>query len=254
MTTTIDSSASISESAKLVDNNEHPISIGKNVYIGDHVKIYSGVSIGDDCKIEDNTIIGHPTKAMIEGADHRAQKMLDEADPLRAVKTSIADGAIIRSHAVIYASVNIGTNFRSGHHIVIREHSNIGINVVFGSFASCDGHTTIGQNTHIGQYVMLAHGAQIGEGCFIGGHTVFATNKYMVPELDEDCDSATIGNFVRIGLGCTIGPNVVVGDSAIIGMGSVVAGDLPSRCVAYGSPAQVKRRLRETEIDKLRCH
>lgn len=47
-----------------------------------------------------------------------------------------------------------------------------------------------------------------------------------------------IGNNVFIGVNTTILKGVTIGDNVIIGAGSVVSKDIPSDCVAIGSPAK----------------
>ncbi len=52
---------------------------------------------------------------------------------------------------------------------------------------------------------------------------------------------------IKIGQGCWIGQNVVIlpgvtiGEMTIVGANSVVTKDLPSRCIAMGSPARVTK-------------
>ena len=48
-----------------------------------------------------------------------------------------------------------------------------------------------------------------------------------------------IGNHVFIGANATVLPGVTIGDSAVIGAGSVVTHDIPARTVAAGVPAKV---------------
>jgi len=59
----------------------------------------------------------------------------------------------------------------------------------------------------------------------------------------------TVGNNVWFGGGVTVLPGVTIGDNTVIGAGSVVTGDIPSNCLAFGNPCRVIRTL--TEADKL---
>jgi acetyltransferase-like isoleucine patch superfamily enzyme len=45
----------------------------------------------------------------------------------------------------------------------------------------------------------------------------------------------------RVGSGSVILSGVTVGEEALVGAGSVVTRDIPSRAVAYGVPARVRR-------------
>jgi len=63
---------------------------------------------------------------------------------------------------------------------------------------------------------------------------------------------------VRIGRGCWIGQNVVImpgvtiGAFSIIGANSVVTRDIPSSCIAVGSPAVVKKRWSQSRNEWVR--
>jgi galactoside O-acetyltransferase len=56
---------------------------------------------------------------------------------------------------------------------------------------------------------------------------------------------------VRIGVNCWIGagaiimPGITIGDHSVIGAGSVVTRDIPSRVVAVGNPCRVMREINE---------
>ena len=56
---------------------------------------------------------------------------------------------------------------------------------------------------------------------------------------------------VLVGIGAVILEKVVVGESAIVGAGSLVLSDtkIPPRTLAVGSPAKVRRPLRQADLD-----
>ena len=56
-----------------------------------------------------------------------------------------------------------------------------------------------------------------------------------------------IGRNVWIGGGAIILPGVTIGDNALIGAGSVVTKDIPSRVFAAGNPCRVIRELEHGE-------
>lgn len=95
-------------------------------------------------------------------------------------------------------------------------------------------------------------GAQIGRGCIIN------TNC----SVDHDC---RIGDFCHVAPGCAVsgsthvGPNVflgtgtrvidyiTIGANTMVGAGATVIADLPSDCLAVGTPAVVKKFYKENE-------
>ena len=54
-----------------------------------------------------------------------------------------------------------------------------------------------------------------------------------------------IGNNVHIGPYSIIMPGVTIGDNVVIGCSSLVTKDIPSNCVAFGSPAKVYETIDE---------
>lgn len=53
----------------------------------------------------------------------------------------------------------------------------------------------------------------------------------------------TIGDNCWLGAGAVVCPGVTIGDRAVVGAGAVVTRDIPSDCVAAGSPARIIRKL-----------
>ena len=48
---------------------------------------------------------------------------------------------------------------------------------------------------------------------------------------------------MTISPGCNVIGNIVIGDNAVVGIGSVVVKDVPENCVVAGNPAKIIRRL-----------
>ena len=59
----------------------------------------------------------------------------------------IGEGALIRSHSVVYADVELGAGFECGHHVKIREGTQIGDGVRVGTDCDLQGHLTIQATT-----------------------------------------------------------------------------------------------------------
>lgn len=72
--------------------------------------------------------------------------------------------------------------------------------------------------------------ATIGDNCTFSQFTTIGSNHRK---------AATIGNNVYMGPGVSVVENVVIGDNAIIGAGSVVTKDIPSNATAAGNYAKV---------------
>ncbi len=224
--------------------------IQEDTVLDDFVKLLPGVVIGAGSRIGPYCLLGHPSKVLLTGLDASALSQRIRPLLVEQPRTIIGPGALIRSHGVIYSNVVIGDRFVTGHFIMVREHTRIGSRCVFGTHASVDGYCAVGDRSHIGQYCQLSQAACIGRGVFIGGHTVFSDNPEAIWDVEHDLHGAYVGDYVRIGLNCTILPDVVVGKYAFIGAGSVVTKNVPSRALAYGTPARVARTLTDREVQE----
>jgi serine O-acetyltransferase len=84
----------------------------------------------------------------------------------------------------------------------------------------------VNKDALLGSNVTLFNGVVIGR-------------KDKITEQGRETAYPTIGNDVWIGPHAIIIGGVRVGDGAIVGAGSVVTKDVPSRCVVVGNPASV---------------
>ena len=116
----------------------------------------------------------------------------------------------------------------------------------------------IGDRLIIGKFCAIARGVEFimnGANHRMNSATTYPFNimgggwEKSVPAM-EDLPlkgDTVIGNDVWIGQNVTFLPGVHVGDGAIIGANSVVAGDVPAYCVAAGDPCRVVRRRFDEE-------
>lgn len=114
-------------------------------------------------------------------------------------------------------------------------------------------NAVVSQNVEIGEGSVIAAGAVVNPGSKIGCNVIVNT----CASVDHECvvkDGAhvcpgvhlggrvTIGRGTWIGIGTTVTERVKIGDHSIIGAGSLVLRDTPSKAVAYGVPAKVRRQ------------
>lgn len=114
----------------------------------------------------------------------------------------------------------------------------IGDGSSFGGYGhiTCINRVTIGNGVRIGRRVLIsdnAHGSSDRDLLDMPANFRPMTSKG--PVIIED--------YVWIGEGCFIMPNVTIGKGAIVGAGSVVTKSLPAYCVAAGNPARVIKQL-----------
>ena len=146
--------------------------------------------------------------------------------PYRGMTPTIADTAFIEDTAVIVGDVVIEADSSVWFHSVVRGDVN---------------YIRIGRRTNV-QDLSLLHVTHdtypliIGDDVTVGHHVVL--------------HGCTIHNRVLVGMGAVLMDGVVVEDDCIIGAGTLVTEHtkIPPGSLVIGSPARVKRPLREIEL------
>src|SRR5689334_14002940 len=157
--------------------------------------------------------------------------------------------------------------------VCIGERVILGKNVTFSKFINIYG-CEIGDETKIGAFVEIQKNAKVGRRCKISSHTFICEGVIIEDEvfvghnvtfindtfpratsasgkLQTEADWKVEGTLVKkgasIGSGATILANVVIGEKALIGAGSVVTRDVPPNAIVKGNPAEVVRYLESGE-------
>jgi acetyltransferase-like isoleucine patch superfamily enzyme len=192
--------------------------------------VYKGVELGEGSIVEDYCIVGTPPRGVREGD----------------LPTIIGAGAVIRSHAVIYAGNTIGRNFQTGNKVNIRESNRIGDNVSIGTLSVIEHHVEIADNVRIHTQVFIPEFSVLEEGCWIGPNVVFTNAKYpLSPGVKHQLVGPVVKRGAIIGANATLLPGVVIGEHALVGAGAVVVEDVPPGAVVVGNPARVIRHISE---------
>jgi acetyltransferase-like isoleucine patch superfamily enzyme len=128
----------------------------------------------------------------------------------------------------------------------------IGDETKIGTFVEIQKNARVGRRCKISSHTFVCEGVVIEDHVFVGHGVTFINDTYpraTTPdgELQTECDWSVEPTLVRrgasIGSGATILANVVVGERAIVGAGSVVTRDVPTDAVVAGNPARVLRYL-----------
>lgn len=186
--------------------------------VGKNVLFYGKVEIGRNSMLQDNIIIGSSDDRTVE----------------------IGENAIIRSGSVIYSGVKIGKNLRTGHNILIRENTEIGDDVLIGTNSVIDGNCRIGSKVSVQTNGYITAYTVIEDNVFMGPCAVTTNDKYMA--YGAELIGPVIKKGAKIGANSTILPEIVIGENAIIGAGSVVTKDVKSKEVVAGVPIKVLGR------------
>ena len=155
----------------------------------------------------------------------------EEPDP------KIGDDATIRSGTIVYADVEIGDEFSSGHGALVREGTRMGDNVLVGTNVVVDGDVTIGSNVSLQTGAYVPPGTEIGDDVFVGPNAVLTNDRYPVRK-DVEMEGPTIERGASIGANATVLPGVTIGENAFVAAGTVVTEDVPAEKLAVGTPSE----------------
>lgn len=196
-------------------------------------RIHPNVTLGEGCDIGDFVIIGVPPRGASSGE----------------IKTVIGDGAVIRSHSVIYAGNVIGDSFQCGHGALLRESNTIGNTVSIGSHAVIEHHVEIEDGARVHSQAFIPEFSKLGARSWVGPRATFTNAPHPLCPAVHDClKGPTLETGAKIGANATLLPGVTIGAFALVGAGSVVTRDVAPGMVVVGNPARVVKR-----IDELGC-
>jgi len=109
----------------------------------------------------------------------------------------------------------------------------------------CD-HVFIENDVVIGDRVTIKCGVQIwdglriGDDVFIGPNVTFSNDKYpRSKQYARELLQTHVGRGASIGGGAAILPGIRIGARAMVGAGSVVTHDVPTRAIVSGNPARI---------------
>lgn len=116
----------------------------------------------------------------------------------------------------------------------------IGENVIFTNRSTLDIDLHKPSLIEIGNDVFINRGFSLLTHDYVSHVFLNVYNDYV-----SSTGKVKIGNNVAFGRNVTILKGVTIGDNVFIGFGSIVTKDIPSNCVAVGTPARVVCSLEE---------
>lgn len=169
--------------------------------------------------------------------------------PGRAIQllpVRIGAGACLRSGTVIYAAVEIGARFETGHNVVIREENRIGDECSVRNSSTIDYGCVIGHRVKVHCNVYLAQYTVIEDDVFLAPGVTVANDLH--PVCAKCMHGPVIPAGARIGINATLLPHIEIGENAFVAAGSVVTKGLPARAVVAGCPARILGN-----VDEMKC-
>ena len=126
----------------------------------------------------------------------------------------------------------------------------VGDHTKIGAFVEIQKNARIGQNCKISSHSFVCEGVTIEDNVFVGHGVTFINDAYprattpegeLQTEKDWKVEPTLVKRGASIGSGVTILSNLVIGENALVGAGSVVTHDVPDNAIVAGNPARLRR-------------
>jgi acetyltransferase-like isoleucine patch superfamily enzyme len=130
----------------------------------------------------------------------------------------------------------------------------IGDETKIGAFVEIQKNASVGKRCKISSHTFVCEGVAIEDNVFIGHGVTFINDSYprattaegeLQTEADWKVEPTVVKKGASVGSGATILCNVVIGENAIVGAGSVVTKNVPPNSVVAGNPARVLRPIKK---------
>jgi len=160
----------------------------------------------------------------------------------------------LNEYVAIAPDVTLGQGVRLGRFLNLYGCST-GDETRIGAFVEIQKNAVVGRRCKISSHTFICEGVTIEDHVFVGHGVMFINDTYprattAAGALQSAADWVVEPTIIRagasIGSGCTILSNVVIGERAIVGAGSVVTRDVPAGAVVAGNPARILRMLDES--------
>jgi len=151
----------------------------------------------------------------------------------------------------IAPDVQLGKDVKLSHFINLYGCA-VGDHTKIGAFVEIQKNARIGKNCKISSHSFVCEGVTIEDNVFVGHGVTFINDAYpratnsegeLQSEKDWKVEPTLVKKGASIGSGATILSNLVIGENALVGAGSVVTHDVPDNAIVAGNPAKLRRLI-----------
>ena len=156
----------------------------------------------------------------------------------------------MNEHLSIAPDVKLGENVKLSKFINLYG-CEVGANTKIGAFVEIQKNARVGRNCKISSHTFICEGVTIEDEVFIGHGVTFINDTYpratsegqLQTEAHWRVERTRVCRGASVGSGATVLSNVIIGERALIGAGSVVTKDVPENAIVAGNPARVLRLI-----------
>jgi acetyltransferase-like isoleucine patch superfamily enzyme len=154
-------------------------------------------------------------------------------------------------HVCIAPDVKLGQDVKLANFVNLYG-CEIGDETKIGAFVEIQKNAKVGKRCKISSHSFICEGVTIEDHVFIGHGVIFINDSYprattptgeLQTAQDWKVEPTRVRQGASIGSGATILCNVVIGEHAIVGAGSVVTRDVPAHAIVAGNPARLLRAM-----------
>jgi acetyltransferase-like isoleucine patch superfamily enzyme len=156
------------------------------------------------------------------------------------------------SHLCIAPDVKLGQNVKLSKFINLYG-CEVGDDTKIGAFVEIQKNAKVGKRCKISSHTFICEGVTIEDEVLIGHNVTFVNDSFpratsatgaLQTEADWQVEVTLVKRGASIGSGTTVLSNVVIGENALIGAGSVVTRNVPANAIVVGNPGRVLRYLK----------
>src|SRR6266852_1286411 len=157
----------------------------------------------------------------------------------------------MNQHHCIAPDVQLGKDVKLSQFINLYG-CKVGDDSKIGAFVEIQKNAKVGKNCKISSHTFICEGVIIEDNVFVGHAVTFINDSYpratnpegqLQSEKDWKVEPTLVKKGASIGSGATILANLVIGENALVGAGSMVTRDVPYNAIVAGNPAKLLRLI-----------
>lgn len=138
-------------------------------------------------------------------------------------------------------AANVGAGTRIWQYCVVLPGARIGARCNICSHCFIENDVVVGDDVTVKCGVQLWDGVTLEDQVFIGPNVTFTNDESPRSKMHKKPLRTVIKRGASIGANATILPGLTIGESAMVGAGSVVTRDVPNGATVVGNPARLIR-------------